>query len=112
MLRAAAILMIVASHVKLFDLQGGAYVLLAVAGYNFARFQLTPGADRIVRLRSIGRSAWRVAAPSVVWITAVLLTIGSRDDQDHGEYPDIDMKFLPGRYSGRGGYSRKNGERY
>ena len=43
---------------------------------------------------------------------AVLLTIGSRDDGDCGEYPDIDMKFLPGRYSGTGGYSRKNGERY
>jgi uncharacterized cupin superfamily protein len=42
----------------------------------------------------------------------LLLTIGSRIDQDFGEYPDIDMKFLPGRYSGRGGYSRKDGTRY
>jgi uncharacterized cupin superfamily protein len=43
---------------------------------------------------------------------ALLLTVGSRDDRDEGEYPDIDMKFLPGRYSGRGGYSRKDGTRY
>jgi uncharacterized cupin superfamily protein len=43
---------------------------------------------------------------------AVLLTIGSRDDRDHGEYPDIDMKFLPGRYAGTGGYAKKDGTRY
>jgi uncharacterized cupin superfamily protein len=29
---------------------------------------------------------------------AVLLTIGSRVDADSGEYPDIDLKFLPGRW--------------
>jgi uncharacterized cupin superfamily protein len=43
---------------------------------------------------------------------ALLLTVGARDDRDEGEYPDIDMKFLPGRYSGTGGYSRKDGTRY
>ena len=43
---------------------------------------------------------------------ALLLTIGSRDDGDHGEYPDIDMKFLPGRYWGTGGYTKKDGTRY
>lgn len=41
---------------------------------------------------------------------ARFLVVGSRDDRDHGEYSDIDMKFLPGRYSGNGGYTRKNGE--
>jgi uncharacterized cupin superfamily protein len=42
---------------------------------------------------------------------AVLLVVGTRDDADHGEYSDIDMKFLPGRYSGQGGgYARKNGD--
>ncbi len=40
---------------------------------------------------------------------AVILTVGSRDDQDHGEYSDIDMTFLPRRYSGGGGYARKDG---
>jgi len=43
---------------------------------------------------------------------AVVLTIGSRDDADSGEYPDIDMKFTPGRYSGRGGYTKKDGTPY
>jgi uncharacterized cupin superfamily protein len=43
---------------------------------------------------------------------ALLLTVGARDDRDEGEYPDIDMKFLPGRYSDRGGYARKDGTRY
>jgi uncharacterized cupin superfamily protein len=37
---------------------------------------------------------------------ARLLVVGSRHEEDWGEYPDIDMKFLPGR----GGYAKKNGE--
>jgi uncharacterized cupin superfamily protein len=41
---------------------------------------------------------------------ARLLAIGARDDEDWGEYSDIDMKFLPGGYSGGGGYARKNGD--
>jgi len=35
---------------------------------------------------------------------ALLLVVGSRDDRDHGEYSDIDMRFCAGRYSGTGGY--------
>ena len=42
---------------------------------------------------------------------AVLLVVGSRDDRDHGYYSDIDMQFLPGRYSGGGGYATKDGTR-
>ncbi|MGH6950705.1 MAG: cupin domain-containing protein [Vitreimonas sp.] len=41
---------------------------------------------------------------------ARFLVVGGRDDADWGEYSDIDMKFLPGRYTGSGGYVRKNGE--
>ena len=37
---AVAILLVVVSHADLAQLQGGAHVLLAVAGYNLARFQL------------------------------------------------------------------------
>jgi uncharacterized cupin superfamily protein len=37
---------------------------------------------------------------------ARLLVVGARHEEDWGEYPDIDMKFLPGR----GGYAKKNGE--
>ena len=43
---------------------------------------------------------------------AVLLVVGSRDEDDHGEYPDIDMKFLPDRYAGKGGYVHKDGRPY
>ena len=43
---------------------------------------------------------------------ALLLTVGSRNDDDSGEYSDIDMKFLAGRYSGKGGYTKKDGTPY
>jgi uncharacterized cupin superfamily protein len=41
-----------------------------------------------------------------------LLVVGSRDDADHGEYPDIDLAFKPGRYSGKSGYIHKDGRPY
>jgi uncharacterized cupin superfamily protein len=40
---------------------------------------------------------------------AEVLVVGSRNDEDHGEYSDIDMVFIAGRYSGEGGYRRKDG---
>jgi uncharacterized cupin superfamily protein len=43
---------------------------------------------------------------------AELLVVGSRNDADYGEYPDIDMKFGAGRYSGKGGYLHKDGTPY
>ena len=43
--------------------------------------------------------------------TARFLVVGGRDDTDWGEYSDIDMKFLPGRYSGGGGYATKDGKK-
>ena len=43
---------------------------------------------------------------------AEILTVGSRLDEDHGEYSDIDMTFMPGRYSGPGGYRHKDGTPY
>jgi uncharacterized cupin superfamily protein len=41
-----------------------------------------------------------------------LLVVGSRNDEDHGEYSDIDMVFTAGRYSGMGTYRHKNGSPY
>jgi len=41
---------------------------------------------------------------------ALILVVGSRSNEDYGEYPDLDMKFLSGRYGGGGGYVRKNGD--
>jgi uncharacterized cupin superfamily protein len=43
---------------------------------------------------------------------AEFLVVGSRSDEDHGEYPDIDLIFKPGRYSGGGGYAHKDGTPY
>ncbi len=43
---------------------------------------------------------------------AELLVVGSRNDKDHGEYPDIDMKFSAGRYGNSGGYLHKDGTPY
>jgi uncharacterized cupin superfamily protein len=43
---------------------------------------------------------------------AILLVVGSRQDADHGEYPDIDLKFTEGRYSGNGKYLHKDGTPY
>jgi uncharacterized cupin superfamily protein len=43
---------------------------------------------------------------------AQILIVGSRNNDDHGEYPDIDLVFAPGRYSGKGGYRHKDGSPY
>jgi uncharacterized cupin superfamily protein len=43
---------------------------------------------------------------------AEFLVVGSRSDDDHGEYSDIDMAFDAGRYSGGGGYRHKDGTPY
>jgi len=44
---------------------------------------------------------------------AVFLVVGSRDDRDGGEYPDIDMVFKPGRYAAKGSYyAHKDGRPY
>jgi uncharacterized cupin superfamily protein len=43
---------------------------------------------------------------------AVLLVVGSRNDEDHGEYSDIDMMFTAGRYAAKGSYRHKDGTPY
>jgi uncharacterized cupin superfamily protein len=43
---------------------------------------------------------------------ARFLVVSNRDDRDHGEYSDIDMQFLPSRYSGTAGYRRKDGSEF
>jgi len=43
---------------------------------------------------------------------AMILVVGSRNDADHGEYSDIDMVFVAGRYGGGGGYRHKDGTPY
>ncbi|HET7736029.1 MAG TPA: AMP-binding protein [Nocardioidaceae bacterium] len=69
-LRAVAIVLIVGSHADLFDLMGGAHVLLAVVGFNFGRFLLT-SSPRAARVRAIAASGARIAAPAMVWLAVV-----------------------------------------
>ncbi|MBZ9638414.1 AMP-binding protein [Streptomyces sp. PSKA30] len=71
-LRAAAIVLIVGSHIHVFYVKGGAHLLLAVAGYNLARFHLTPSAERRERVRHGLRSIARIVLPSLAWIALVL----------------------------------------
>jgi acyl-CoA synthetase (AMP-forming)/AMP-acid ligase II len=70
-LRAAAIVLIVGSHAELFEMWGGAHILLGVAGYNFGRFCLTttPRRDRIRHLRNT--IAW-IAVPAVMWVAITM----------------------------------------
>ncbi len=77
-LRAVGIVLIVASHIPFFSLQGGAHVLIGVAGFNFARFHLT-GAERRARLRHLWRGIARVAVPSVAWIAGAVALTGLYD---------------------------------
>jgi hypothetical protein len=69
-LRAAAITMIVATHAALADLKGGAHVLLAVAGWNFARFQLP------VTGRRLATAIGRIAVPTAAWVAAMAVLSG------------------------------------
>ncbi|RNL52045.1 AMP-binding protein [Arthrobacter oryzae] len=70
-LRAAAIVCIISTHVGLFHWQGTAHVLMAVAGYNFARFQVS--GERSVRLRRQLSSVARIVVPSVAFIAVAYL---------------------------------------
>ncbi len=67
-----AIICIVAAHVELFTFHT-AHLLFVVAGFNFARFQLS--GERPARLRRQVRSLGRIIVPSVAFIAvAYLLT--------------------------------------
>jgi uncharacterized cupin superfamily protein len=45
-------------------------------------------------------------------LEAKILVIGSRHAEDHGEYPDIDLKFTAGRYTGKDAFVHKDGSPY
>ncbi len=78
LLRALAIVLIVASHANVLSVLGGAHVLLAVVGFNLARFQLS-GVARSQRRRSLMRAAAAVAVPAAVWIAVTGALTGMYD---------------------------------
>ncbi|MFE0642962.1 AMP-binding protein [Streptomyces sp. NPDC058877] len=71
-LRAVAIVCIVGSHIRVFEVRGGAHLLLAVAGFNFARFLLA-SPERRERTRRSARSIARIAVPTMAWTAFALL---------------------------------------
>jgi len=69
LLRAIAIVVIVGSHTAVMNVRGGAHVLLAVAGFNTARFHLGRAARSAVdAIRPLAAATARVALPAVAWI--------------------------------------------
>ncbi|MDQ0576447.1 AMP-binding protein [Agromyces albus] len=78
LLRAAAIVLIVATHTDFIDVKGGAHLLLAVAGYNLVRFRVT-GASGAARVTGLLRAAAWIAVPAVIWIGGVAMTTGFYD---------------------------------
>lgn len=105
-LRALAIVVIVGNHNELWerleaftdhrvdiDLWGGAYALLAIAGYNLARFSLSIG-DRAARVRSIAGSLARLLAitvPVLVVVAAALDTVSLRGLLDPDYVWNVDL---------------------
>jgi hypothetical protein len=71
-LRAVAIVLIVGSHATLYEMWGGAHLLLGIAGYNFGRFCLTP-VPRSDRVRHLRKTIGWIVAPSLAWIAVALL---------------------------------------
>ncbi|MEW5809090.1 MAG: AMP-binding protein [Actinomycetota bacterium] len=88
-LRALAIVLVVASHAELFEMWGGAHILLGVAGYNFARFCLTP-LPRAQRVRHLGATIGWIAVPAVAWVALALVLT----DDYHASNLLLANKFL------------------
>ncbi len=78
LLRALAIVTIVGTHANLLTIIGGAHLLLAVAGFNFARFQLAD-VPRATRVRNGLVAVAQVAVPSTLFIGALAVTTGFYD---------------------------------
>lgn len=75
LLRGLAILLIVVSHTDLIVVMGGAHVLLAVAGFNLARFVL-PTSGRLQRARRLLCTTATFALPAALWIGLVSVLTG------------------------------------
>ncbi len=74
-LRAIAIVLVVGTHMDVFFVRGGAHALLAVAGYNLARFRLV-ASEVAHRTRHGLRAVARIAVPTSAWIAVNMLVAG------------------------------------
>jgi hypothetical protein len=75
-LRALAILLVVVNHFRIGPGYGGDYVLFAIAGFNFARFQI-PAILSSDSVRPIASLARRLFLPSLLFILALQVHKGS-----------------------------------
>jgi acyl-CoA synthetase (AMP-forming)/AMP-acid ligase II len=75
LLRAVAIVMVVVTHTDLWLVPGGAHILLAVAGYNLARFTLRV-TDRRERTKRILLALAAVVVPASAWIAGCAAVTG------------------------------------
>ncbi len=76
LLRAVGIAAIVAPHMRLRHVPGGAHILLAVVGYNLSRF-LLPIEPTAERVRAGLRTIARTAVPTMAWVAARMTLFGA-----------------------------------
>ena len=74
-LRTAGILAVVATHMRLWYFPGGSHLMLAVVGYNLARFHLSIEGARD-RVRAALRTVGRIAVPVVAFVGACMVLVG------------------------------------
>lgn len=77
-LRAVAIVLVVATHAGVVDVKGGAHFLLALAGYNFARFVVARSFDAGLVQRVLV-NARRLMGPTAVFAVATMVERGDSD---------------------------------
>lgn len=75
LLRALAIVLIVGSHVDLWDIKGGAHVLLVAFGYNLSRFVLHRDTVR-ERIHAVRRAVAEMMTPVLIWGAGVVVLSG------------------------------------
>jgi acyl-CoA synthetase (AMP-forming)/AMP-acid ligase II len=74
-LRALAITLVVLVHLEIWGVRGGAHLLLGIAGFTFARFQLS-AIRQSDRIGGLARSITRLAIPSVLFIAILVVATG------------------------------------
>jgi hypothetical protein len=75
-LRAIAIGLIVATHMRVWYFPGGAHLLIALCGYNLSRF-LMPITGASARWRAGMRTAGRAAVPVIAWMAGGAALFGA-----------------------------------